>query len=187
MQVKVSRCVKVVGALTPHEVVDFQQMWLSPDAEARQFVLGEKPTKGGRRRRTTPQRKGAKEAGQEDPLLIGSTSSVLTMKHLLSDLWRTFDYTRKWQWADQERTKGSGNATHARAMRFQSLGKWALTRSLRGLAPPNGKQNNVRHRRDIDPVKKQKQTGGNTHIIRILTTPGFHIFSLFHIFRLAYC
>jgi hypothetical protein len=29
--------------------------------------------------------------------------------------------------------------------------------------------------------KKQKQTGGNTHIIRILTTPGFHIF------RLAYC
>ena len=91
-----SRCVKLVGALTPHEVVDFQQMWLSPDAEARQFVLGEKPTKGGRRRRTTPQRKGAKEAGQEDPLLIGSTSSVLTMKHLLSDLWRTFDYTRKW-------------------------------------------------------------------------------------------
>ena len=41
-----SRCVKVVGSLTPKEVVDFQQMWLSPDVEARQFVLGEKPTKG---------------------------------------------------------------------------------------------------------------------------------------------
>ena len=108
-----SRCVKVVGTLTPKEVVDFQQMWLSPDQEARQFVLGEKPTKGGRRRRRTPLKKGAKDADAEDPLLIGSTNSVLTMKHLLSDLWRTFDFTRKWNWIDQERTKGSGNATHA--------------------------------------------------------------------------
>lgn len=107
-----SRSVKVVGSLTPKEVVDFQQMWLSPDVEARQFVLGEKPTKGGRRRRGTP-KKGAKDADAEEPLVLGSTNSVLTMKHLLSDLWRTFDFTRKWNWIDQERTRGSGNATHA--------------------------------------------------------------------------
>lgn len=44
---------------------------------------------------------------------MGATSSVLTMKHLLSDLWRTFDFQRRWEWDDQGRTKGHGNATRA--------------------------------------------------------------------------
>ena len=32
--------VKVIGALTPLEVTDFQQFWLTPDVEARDLVLG---------------------------------------------------------------------------------------------------------------------------------------------------
>ena len=50
-------------------------------------------------------------ADNPDPLIVGSDSSVLTTKHLLSDLWRVFDFTNRWQWSDQERTHGTGNAT----------------------------------------------------------------------------
>lgn len=41
--------VKVVGALTPIEVTDFQQFWLSAGAQDLDFVLG-KSAKGGRKR-----------------------------------------------------------------------------------------------------------------------------------------
>jgi hypothetical protein len=43
-----SKGVKVVGSLTPLEVTDFQQFYLSPNEEARAYVFGEPET--GRRR-----------------------------------------------------------------------------------------------------------------------------------------
>ena len=44
-----SKGVKVVGAITPLEVVDFQQLWLTPDEETRAMIFGDSST-GGRRR-----------------------------------------------------------------------------------------------------------------------------------------
>lgn len=43
--------VKVIGAITPNEVVDFQQCWLSDDPHVRETAFGEEPTSGGRKRK----------------------------------------------------------------------------------------------------------------------------------------
>ena len=61
-----------------------------------------------RRRRSSTS---ARAGGAGEPLLLACTNSVLYLKHLLSDLWRVFDFQSRWQWTDQERTKGKGNAT----------------------------------------------------------------------------
>jgi hypothetical protein len=45
------------------------------------------------------------------PAILGSSNTVAKLKHLLSDLWRVFDFLTRWQWKDQERTVGTGNAT----------------------------------------------------------------------------
>lgn len=45
------------------------------------------------------------------PVILGSSNTVAKLKHLLSDLWRVFDFLTRWQWKDQERTVGTGNAT----------------------------------------------------------------------------
>ena len=53
---------------------------------------------------------------------------MFKLKHLLSDLWRVFDFQQRWKWEDQERTKGCGNATHASKTRTQIIRRQSASR-----------------------------------------------------------
>lgn len=92
---------KFVLTLTPRETADFQQMWLAglDDKQLRQDALGIS-AKGGKR-----------ASAESEGGIAGKTNGIAFVRHMLSDLWRTFGARGKWTWTDAERTEGYGNAT----------------------------------------------------------------------------
>ena len=90
---------KFVLSLTPNETADFQQMWLIEDKDIRQDALG-LHVQGGKR-----------ASAGSDGGIAGKTNGIAFVRHMLSDLWRTFGARAKWTWTDAEKTVGFGNAT----------------------------------------------------------------------------
>lgn len=86
--------------LTPTDVSDFLQLWMSPESELRRLALSQ--GEGGRGKT-----KGSK-------VKVGARSNVDALgvkKSHLSDIWRVCEFNGRWSWTNFEQTEGKGNAT----------------------------------------------------------------------------
>ena len=84
--------------LTPTDVSDFLQLWMSPEGELRKLALSQ--GEGGR----------GKAKGKAR---VGASSNVQSLgvkKSHLSDIWRVCEFTGRWTWTNFEHTEGKGNA-----------------------------------------------------------------------------
>ena len=110
--------------LTPTDVSDFLQLWMSPEGELRKLALSQ--GEGGRGKA-----KGSKAR-------VGASSNIQSLgvkKSHLSDIWRVCEFNGRWSWTNFEHTEGKGNATlsttydvmRVKVCSFGVIGAWGHT------------------------------------------------------------